>query len=194
MVSQTIFFLWCKFILIHYWYSCIESMVLHIVYTFVFAKWHLLNFVCNFDYNFQHLGRNYRKPINWRISNYQQNYRYHWKTSSNYRLNDRYQKWQEIYRKFIVIVKNDLSPTPMQQWENRNCHQGRYTTFSTRAACQFIVILLSYSSLLFLFLDYHYQPNHTKITQGILYHTKEPHKKETNQGLKSAVGSPYKLF
>ena len=38
--------------------------------------------------------------------------------SGNYRQSYRYRKLQENYRKFIVIEKNDLSPTPSYQWNH----------------------------------------------------------------------------
>ena len=56
--------------------------------THSFAKLHLINCVWNFDYNFRRFGRNYRK---------------------NYR-----KPIYRDYRKFIVIEKNDLSPTSKQ--------------------------------------------------------------------------------
>ena len=39
----------------------------------------------------------------------------------NYRQNYQYRKWQKNYRKFIVIEKNDLSPTPILDTSMTQC-------------------------------------------------------------------------
>ena len=106
-----------------------------------FAKLQLLIFVWNFDYSFWRFWKKLSEKLSKvDISAF---FQFFTKLSisvedslklsaiwTNYRLHYQYQKWQENYREFIVIEKNDLSYTPTCKWFEFGAHYQNVTEIS----------------------------------------------------------------